>query len=57
MMSDVEIGLKLFQRVNNQLASNRKDRMTKCLFEQLLLRFKRKFGWVQHGQAQKFEAE
>ena len=33
------------QRVDNRLASNRKDQVTECLFEQLLLRFKRKVGW------------
>ena len=45
------------QRVDNRLASNRKDQVTERLFEQLLLRFKRKVGWRRHGQAQKFEVQ
>ena len=45
------------QRVDNRLASNRKDQVTDCLFEQLLLRFKRKVGWRRHGQVRKFEAQ
>ena len=32
------------QRADNRLASNRKDQVTECLFEQLLVRFKRKVG-------------
>ena len=31
--------------------------MTECLFEQLLLRFKRKVGWRRDVQAEKFEAQ
>ena len=45
------------QRVEYRLASNRKDQMTEFVFEQLLLRFKRKVGWRRDGQAQKFEAQ
>ena len=57
-ISDVETWTPTFpQRVDNRLASNRKDQVIECLLEQLLLRFKRKVGWRRHGQAQKFEAQ
>ena len=58
LISDVETWTPTFpQRVNNRLASNRKDQVIECLLEQLLLRFKRKVGWRRHRQAQKFEAQ
>ena len=57
-ISDVETGLELFHSESTyRLASNRKDQVTECLFEQLLHRFKRKVGRRRHGQAQKFEAQ
>ena len=44
-ISNVETWNPTFpQRVDNRLASNRKDQVIECLLEQLLLRFKRKVG-------------
>ena len=59
-ISDVETWTPTFpQRIDNRLASNRKDQVIECLLEQLLLCFKRKVGciWRRHGQAQTFEAQ
>ena len=58
-ISDVETGLELFHSEStlDLHAWKRKDQVTECLYEQLLLRFKSKVGWQRHGQAQKFETQ